>query len=239
MNIIIGTGRPCQPHVWAPCTESSCPKHQWSEDGCTLCAELCRWLVWFQKGPKRLKAETWGTGCLEVSMVQLCIFVASQKITQQKKDRKIGLLFSRFRFEGWHCLVWWTPGVSASVQVLRFPASFHVLDAAKHPYPRCWSERRFQQKWWYPSSESPLWEKHSCFLGWLKFVSRSLSFEFSNGVVWRWFFRCYMKQTQNQYRGSHLWWLFPRQVDPPSAAEPLPPLESLGVPSLSRQGKGG
>lgn len=29
---------------------------------------------------------------------------------------------------------------------------------------------------------------------------------------------------------------FSHQVDPPSAAEPLPPLESLGVPSLSRQG---
>lgn len=113
-----------------------------------LCAESCRWLVWFQKGLKRLKAETWGTGCLEVSMVQLCNLLASKK---SHNKRKTGRLVSCFHdsvlLEGWHCLVWWTPGVSASAQVLRFPASFHVLDAAKHPYPRCWSERRFQQKW--------------------------------------------------------------------------------------------
>ena len=36
-------------------------------------------------------------------VMQLASFT---KISQQKKDRKIGLLFSRFRFvEGWHCLV--------------------------------------------------------------------------------------------------------------------------------------
>lgn len=56
--------------------------------------------------PKSNEGGSWGTGCLEVSIFQLCNLASFNKslTTQTLRFRKIGLLFSKkIRLvEGWH-----------------------------------------------------------------------------------------------------------------------------------------